>query len=155
VVYTPEQAGVVETIIGEEMDEQVAWQNTLVRSKQEAELTDTTFPEFNMAVANYYLGNYEQSIADYESVASALPRRMLWYQLEPILAMQKLGQYDKIMTLSERILNGGNRAFSELYQVRGEVYLARGNRDAARAEFEKAVEYNVNYQPARDALLPL
>jgi len=68
-----------------------------------------------MAVANYYLGNYEQSIIDYESVANSLPRRMLWYQLEPILAMQKLKQYDKILALSERILNGGNRAYSELY----------------------------------------
>ncbi len=155
VVYTPEQADLVKAIIGEEMDEATAWQNTLSRSEKEAQLTDTTYPEFNMAVANYYLGNYEQSITDYESVAQVLPRRMLWYQLEPILAMQKLKQYDKIMALSERILNGGNRAFSELYQIRGEIFLAQGNRDAARAEFEKAVQYNVNYQPAKDALANL
>lgn len=155
IVYTPDQKDLVEALIGDEMDEQLAWQNTLERSKRETELTDTTFPEFNKAVANYYLGNYEQSIEDYELVANNLPRRMLWYQLEPILAMQKLGQYDRIMTLSERILNGGNRAFSELYQIRGEIYLAQGNRDAAKREFETAVQYNINYQPAKDALVGL
>lgn len=152
VVYTPEEAPLVEAIIGSEMDEKVAWENTLVRSQKEADLTDATFPAFNMAVANYHLGNYEETVRIYESIAGNLPRRMLWYQLEPIWAMQKLGQYEKILPLSERILNGGNRAYSELYQVRGEIFLAQGNLEAARAEFEKAVQYNVNYQPAKDAL---
>lgn len=152
VVYKPEEAALVEAIIADEMDEQVAWKNTLLRAEREAELTDSSFPEYNMAVANYYLGNYEESVAKYESVAGSLPKRMLWYQLEPIWAMQKLKQHDKILALSQRILDGGNKAFSELYLIRGEVYLAQGNKDAARAEFEKAVQYNVNYQPARDAL---
>lgn len=155
VVYTPEEADLVEAIIGSEIDEELAWENTLTRAKEESTLTDTTFPEFNMSVANYYLGNFEESVRNFESIQSTLPRRMLWYQLEPILAMQELGQYDKIFAISERILNGGNRAFSELYQIRGEVYLAQGNVDAARAEFEKAVHYNVNYQPAKNALLNL
>jgi len=152
VVYTSEQANLVEAIIGEEMDEQVAWKNTLKRAQMEADLTDNTFPEFNMSVSNYYLGNYKQSVADYEAVADRLPRRMLWYQLEPVLSMQKLREYEKILSLSQRILEGGNRAYSELYQIRGEVYLAQGNKDAARAEFEKAVQYNINYQPAKAAL---
>lgn len=52
-------------------------------------------------------------------------------------------------------LNGGNRAFSELYQIRGECFLALGEKEKARVEFEKAVHYNVNYQPAKEALLKL
>lgn len=155
IVYTPEEEALVEAIIGSEMDENLAWQNTLSRSEKEADLTDATFPEFNMAVANYYLGNYEETVKYFEAVENRLTKRMLWYQLEPILAYQKLGRDDRIFSISERILNGGNRAYSELYQIRGEVYLAKGNREAARAEFEKAVQYNVNYQPARDALSAL
>lgn len=155
IVYTPEQAGLVKAIVGPEMDENLAWQNTLEKSKKESELTGSAFPEFNMAVANYYLGNYEETVKLYEFVSKNLPRRMLWYQLEPILAYQKLGQHDKVFEISERILNGGNMAFSELYQIRGEIYLAQGNKDTARAEFEKAVKYNVNYEPAKAALASL
>jgi hypothetical protein len=156
VVYTPEQGDLVEAIIGQEMDEKTAWQDLLTRSDSESKLTpDSVYPIFNKSVANYYLEKYSESVSDYESVASRLPRRMLWYQLEPILAMQELMQYEKVLSLSERILNGGNRAFSELYQIRGEIYQAQGNVGAARAEFEKAVQYNINYEPAKAALSDL
>jgi predicted negative regulator of RcsB-dependent stress response len=49
-------------------------------------------------------------------------------------------------------LDGGNRAFSELYQIRGEVFLAQGQRERAKEEFEKALLYNRNYKPAKEAL---
>jgi predicted negative regulator of RcsB-dependent stress response len=38
------------------------------------------------------------------------------------------------------------------YQIRGEIFLKQNNAQAAKAEFEKAVLYNRNYQPAKDAL---
>jgi predicted negative regulator of RcsB-dependent stress response len=44
------------------------------------------------------------------------------------------------------------RAFSELYQIRGEIYLEKGNKEAARREFELALKYNKNFQPAKTAL---
>lgn len=155
IVYTPEQALLVETLIGTEMEERVAWQNTLTRSEKEKSLTQSPFPAFNIAVSNYYLGEYGKTIQAFEEVEANLPMRMLWYQLEPILAYQKLGHYDRVFSISERILSGGNRAYSELYQIRGEIYASQGNKSAARAEFEKAIQYNVNYQPAKAALTSL
>lgn len=51
-----------------------------------------------------------------------------------------------------RILRGGNKAFSELYQIRGEVHLEKGNHTAAKHGFELALKYNENFEPARQAL---
>ena len=110
------------------------------------------YPYFNIASAIYYLGNYEQTVENYEKVATLLPSRMLWYQLEPIQAYLQTSDDATVFSLTDRILNTGNMAYSELYQMRGEIYQKQGNTAAARSEFEKAVFYNENYQPAKDAL---
>jgi len=153
IVYTPNQAGLVEAIIGEEIQEGVDWQNALARAKKEAELDpENIYPLFNMSTSYYHLGDYQNSVSSFESVESRLPRRMLWYQIEPIRAYRQLGNYGRVFQITENVLANGNRAYSELYQVRGEIYLSQGNVEAARAEFEKALFYNENFEEAKFAL---
>jgi tetratricopeptide (TPR) repeat protein len=77
---------------------------------------------------------------------------MLWYQIEPILAYKELGNYDKVFTITENILENGNRAFSELYLIRGDIYLEQGNLEAAKDQYEKAVFYNKNLVEAKEKL---
>ena len=152
-VYTPQQAELVEAIIGLEMDENVSWQNALTRAQNEIELDPINpYPHFNAATAHYHLGNYQSSVEEFEKVRNDLPGRMLWYQIEPILAYRELGNYDRVFEIINNILENGNRAFSELYLIRGEIFLAQGRTEDARSEFEKALLYNENYQAAKDAL---
>jgi len=153
IVYKPEQKSLVEAIIGSEVDESITWQNALDRAVKESQLTpDNVYPWFNMSVAYYHLSDYENSIATFEKVESKLPRRMLWYEIGPILAYQKLGMNDRVFQIITNILENGNRAYSELYQIRGEIYLTQGNRELARKEFEQAVFYNSNFEKAKEAL---
>jgi uncharacterized protein YvpB len=153
IVYTPDQKDLVEAIIGEELDENLAWENSLVRARKEADLdTESVYPWFNISRAYFHLGDYQKSVEAFEKVEGRLPRRMLWYEIEPILAYQKLGNYDRVFQITDKVLNGGNRAYSELYQIRGEIYLAQGKKEEARREFELAVQYNKNFQPAHEAL---
>jgi tetratricopeptide (TPR) repeat protein len=153
VVYPSDKSDLVETIIAEEFNETTAWENSLKRAQKEGELdSENVYPVFNQSVAYYRLGNYQASVDAFEKVEGKLPRRMLWYQIEPILAYQKLGEYDRVFGIIDNILNNGNRAFSELYQIKGEIYFDQGEVDAARNEFEKALQYNENYQPAKDGL---
>jgi len=153
VVYTSDQADLVEAIIGDEMEENVDWENALARAQKENELDpENVYPYFNMSTSYYHLGDYEESVRIFELIQSRLPRRMLWYQIEPILSYEKLGYHDKVFEITQNILDNGNRAFSELYQLRGEIYLKQGNTDAARPEFEKALLYNKNYVPAQNSL---
>ena len=153
IVYTPEQKDLVEAIMGEESDEKIAWQNALTRAEKEAELDpENVYTFFNISTSNYHLGEFQKSVEAYERVEAKLPRRMLWYQIEPIQAYKDLGNYQRAFQIADNILGSGNRAFSELYQLKGEIYLAQGDKDKARQEFELAVQYNQNFEPAKSSL---
>jgi tetratricopeptide (TPR) repeat protein len=153
IVYTPDKADLVSAIIAEEMDEKIAWENSLVRGRKEAELVpDNVYPVFNTTTAYYHLGQFKNSIEAFEKVESQLPRRMLWYQIEPIQAYIELGDYERAFQISDNILANGNRAFSELYQLRGEYYLSIGEDIAAKEQFELAFLYNENFEPAKISL---
>lgn len=153
IVFTPAQKDLVEAIIGEELEEKVIWQNALTRAQKEAELDgENVYPVFNMATSYFHLGEYQKSVNAFEKVESRIPRRMLWYQIEPILAYKELGNYGRVFQISEGVLTNGNRAYSELYQIRGEIYLAQGDKDKAKQQFELAIEYNQNFEPAKASL---
>ncbi len=152
-VYPKEKEATVRAILGEEINEQNSWKNTEQRAREELnEDPSDGYAMFNIAVANYYLGNYKIAVHYYEKSQKYLPARMLWYQLEPILAYQKLKRYDTVLNLIDSILEKGNLAYSELYFIRGQIYLEQGKTDEARLELEKAIYYNKNFQRAKDLL---
>ena len=153
IVYTQEQKDLVSAIIGEEMDENVAWGNALTKAKKELELDpENVYPYFNMSTSYYHLGNFNKSVEEFEQVESQIPRRMLWYQIEPIQAYKELGNYARVFQITDNILANGNRAFSELYQLRGEINIAQGKKEKAREQFELAILYNQNFEPAKLSL---
>ena len=115
----------------------------------------SVYDRFNLSVANYYLEDYEGAVEAYEAISARLPFRMLWYQIEPIIAYNKLGEEEKGLEITSTILNNHNRAFSELYQLRGRIYMERGDLGTARGEFEKALYYNKNYRLEEDELTVL
>ena len=146
VIVRPEQKSTAETIIGENLNDTVAWSNAIEISNKELSADpDNYYAIFNMSTAYYHLGMYDKAIEAYVSVADKLPFRMLWYQIDPILAYQKTGQYDKVFEITDQLIQNGNRAFSEAYQIRAEVYEAQGKSNEASVEFEKVYQYNKNF----------
>lgn len=145
VIVPKDKKELAEEILGRAVDEKYSWEKSKSTSQQQlTKDPNNVYAAFNLSVAEYYLGNYQASIDAYESVQSKLPMRMLWYQIEPILAYQKLNRYEKVFQITDQILNNHNRAFSELYIIRGEIYRDQGNETAANDEFEKAKFYNKN-----------
>lgn len=155
-VYPAEKEPVVKAILGQSLEEKFAWNQALDRAGKESQLDpESIIPRFNLSVAYYHLGEYEKSVAEFERIESRLTKRALWYQIEPILAYRELKNYDRVFALSNQLFGNGNRAFSELYQLRGEIYLEKGNKEAARKEFELALKYHQGFRPAIDALSKL
>ena len=142
VLVPNDKLAIAQAILGGDLDEAVAWQKA----------ADSAPGGLNKSVAYYHLGDYESSVREFEAVENSLPTRALWYQLEPIQAYYQLKNYDRVFAITDQILNNGNRANSELYLIRGQIYEDQGNRDAARSEYEKAVFYNVNLEEAKAAL---
>lgn len=153
VVYPKEKQGVVDAILAEEKDELTAWRNALKRAEKELrDNPDSYYSLFNLSTASYYAGDYQKSVDMYEKAKPKLPSKMLWYQIEPVQAYAKLERHEKVFGLTDQILQNGNLAYSELYQIRGEVYFAQGKKDEAKKEFEKAMYYNKNFTKAKEYL---
>ena len=153
VVVPPEKKQLVESILGDAVDERVAWEQARSEAQQAQKAQpESPYPLFNEAIASYHLGDYRTTVALYEQVAGRLPANILWYQIEPIAAYAKLGDRAQVFAMSDAILNGGNRAYSELYVLRGQMYEQEGNIEAARAEYELAAYYNQNLQSAHEAI---
>lgn len=153
VLVPPEKKNEVEEVLGEEIDATIAWQNAKEKSQQIlADNHEDTTARFNLSVAEYHLGNYKESVTQYETVKDQLPFRTLWYQSEPIRAYYELGDYETVFSITDNILSNQNRAYSELYIIRGDSYKNLNNLEAAKKEYEKAIYYNENLQTAKDRL---
>lgn len=153
VLVPKEKRGLAEQIPGKNTDEKTAWQNAVKNSQNElVNNPNDIYARFNLSVAYYNIGNYVGSTREFERVEDLLPFRTLWYQIEPILAYYELRNYDRVFQITDRVLNNYNRAFSEPYIIRGQIYLKQGDKEAARNEFEKAVLYNSNLKETKDPL---
>lgn len=145
VLAPPEKQKAAESILGEDRNARVAWQNALQTAKKELSAqSGNRNAAFNTSVALYYLGSYAAAVTAFETVEARLPMRTLWYQIEPIQAYFETGDYERVFRLTDRIFNDNNRGFSELYVLRGKSYAAQGDAPHAQQEFEKAVFYNKN-----------
>lgn len=156
VLIPQEKKEIAEKILGDNVDQKTAWRNAVKFSEEK--LTNNPndiFSRFNLSVALYNSGNYQRSVEEFEKVENLLPFRTLWYQIEPIEAYYALGNYNRVFEITDKILNYHNRAFSELYILRGKSYQKLGNLEAARSEFEKAVLYNTNLKKAQELLSSL
>lgn len=153
VIVNPQQKEIVESILGEELDEKIAWQNAYARMGAERD-SDPSNWHLTFAISRifYYLGDYKNSIQEFNKVENQLSFRTLWYQIEPIRAMYENGDYDRVLSITDKILSNQNRTFSELYIIRGDIYKNRGENDLARSEYEKAVFYNENMKEAKTRL---
>lgn len=146
VLVPPEKQLLAEKILGQDVDAQISWEKAAANARKQLEEDPSDiYARFNLSVALYNSGDNQQAIAEFEVVEDKLSFRTLWYQIEPILAYEALGHDDRVITITDKILNNGNRAFSELYAMRGNIYQKQGDDKAAKVEFAKALMYNKNY----------
>ncbi|OGC48906.1 hypothetical protein A3A69_02085 [candidate division WWE3 bacterium RIFCSPLOWO2_01_FULL_37_15] len=153
VLVPKDKVGIAEAILGDNKEESKAWKNAVdILAKFLEKNPDDVLARFSLSISYYYKGEYKKSIEHFEMVQNKLSKRALWYQIEPIQAYFEMENYNKVMEMSDNILNNGNRAFSELYMLRGRIYLIKGDLKNAKTEFEKAVYYNKNMEEAQEAL---
>lgn len=145
VIVDDSKKDLVEQILGEDVDTTTAWSNAKIRIQNEL----TNDPEnihlrFALSRIYYYLNDYKSSVNEFNAVESRLSFRTLWYQIEPIKSLYMDGEYDRVLSLTDKILNNQNRAFSELYVIRAQIFEKQGNSIREQQEREKATLYNKN-----------
>lgn len=153
VMVPKDKVEIANAILEEDANEKNAWEKAARNAREQLESNPNDInARLNLSVALYETGDFKGSTEEFEKVENKLSFRALWYQIEPIQAYYELGNYNRVFQITDKILNNQNRAFSELYLIRGEIYKKQGNIPAAKNEFEKAVLYNKNLKTAKDAL---
>lgn len=160
VVYTPDKADEVASILGEEMfDDLKMWQYVATLAESETQANpDDAMAWFNMGTAFTRIAGLTGDQNFYQGGAQAydkareigLPPRMLWYQFQPYLAYWKVGRYQDVLDLANATLDTqGGRNVEETYWYMGHVLLEMGRVTEARQAYESALAVNENFYPAQ------
>ncbi|MGQ9501036.1 MAG: C39 family peptidase [Anaerolineae bacterium] len=152
-IFTEEQAPVVASILGEEMDGHVMWERALTRAQTEvANRPDDPFAHFNLGSALVALGEYEQAAAAFDRARIiGLPWRMLWYQFAPFRAYYETGRYAELLALADATIATAGE-IEEVYYYKGLGLAALGRQGEARQNWQRALALNPNYGEAAAAL---
>lgn len=150
-LYRPEQEGVVRTIIGSQMNDEVMWAQGLARTQAEVTAEpDNAYLWFNLGTNLTELGQYESAALAFDKARElGLPARMLWYQFGPYEAYYQLGRYDEVIALTSLTLDR-RPYFEESFYYRGLAYRALGRTAEAETDFANAVRFNPNNRLAEN-----
>lgn len=164
VVYPPERAADVQSILGPQMDAQFNFQYAADLALQETTTQtgrEQFFAWFNRGTNLVYLQDYAGAAQAYDmafSLYAALPLeerpwRLLWYRDEPYAAYYYTGRYQDVINLAESTLvNVDKPVLEETYYWRGMAKESLGDQAGAIEDFQRAYNLNPNSTPAGSQL---
>jgi tetratricopeptide (TPR) repeat protein len=164
VVYAPERWEQLAEVLGADLDDTAMYERALETARAEvlampgdcvayAECTDwVTFSWFSIGSSLTSLGRHAEAAMAYDQARQlGLHYRMLWYQFGPYESYHAVGRYDDVISLADATLVTADN-LEESYYWRGLARLGKGDIDAARADFQRALHYHENWPPAAVAL---
>jgi len=155
-IYRHDQEEKVKKILGENWDSKKMYEGAVKKAEEEIAKNDRDMHAyFNLGTSYYGLGEYERAFEAFEkSKAIGWPRRMLWYQIQPVQTLVELGKYQEALTTADIGL-WANDSFSELHVEKARAYIGLNDKQKAREEIQKALQYAPNLQSAKDLLTTL
>lgn len=152
VVHRPDQEAAVASIVGDNWDTQVMYQNAFQTAQLEANFNrNDPYSWFNMGSSLTNLSRYEEAVQAFDKARElGLPWRFLWYQFEPFEAYYTVGRYDDVITLADAVLE--KKATEEAFYWKGLALAAQGEERLARSYLVLARDFNPKFTPAQSAL---
>jgi tetratricopeptide (TPR) repeat protein len=152
-VYLPHQEELVQSILGPHWDVAHNRQHALDISTAQTEADpDDGFAWFNVGTNLVYFERYYEAAQAYDTARSLeLPQRMLRYQFGPFFAYFHTFRNEELLALTEHALKV-TRNSEEALLWRGWAHFRMGNRAAALADFNAALEANPNHLDAQYAI---
>ncbi len=151
-VYRPQQEALVAAILGDDWDEETNHRLALAQAQEETQTLGDGYAFFNLGDEYLALGDPAGAVAAYDKAfAFEFPDHFLWYQFGPLEALNQVGDYQRVLAMSEQVIAQAGE-LEEVRLQRGLAYLGLGDATAARAEIEKALTANPHYDRAIAAL---
>lgn len=155
-VYLPANEELLKSIIGDSWDERVMFQKAADKARGEIVQNESDmYAWFNLGTSLYSLGEYSQAKDAFEKSRSlGWPKRMLWYQIQPVQAYNSLKEYNKALEMADIAL-WSNDSFAEAHLEKAIAHKGLGNTQKAREEANKALFYSPNFKTAQDFVASL
>ena len=156
-VYKEGSEDLLKSIVGESWDPEKMYQKTANMARDEISKNENDlYAWFNLGSSLYHLGDYENAKSAFEKSKSiGWPKRMLWYQIEPIQTYNALHEYHKAIEMADIALWGNNDSFAEAHLEKAIAYKGLNDKEKAKQEVEKALYYYPNFKKAQDFLASL
>jgi len=155
-VYKAGSEDLLKAIVGSSWDAKVMYQKTAQTARDEiAKDGGDMYAWFNLGTSLYSLKDYAGAKQAFErSRTIDWPRRMLWYQIQPIQTYNALKEYQKAIELADIAL-ASNDSFAEAHLEKAIAYKGLGDIGRAREEANRTLFFYPNYKPALDFLASL
>lgn len=155
IVWLPEQRDRVAAAMGSDWDEAAMWRRALAEAEAWAAASPgEAWAQFALGEARSQQQDHAGAVAAFDrAVAIGLPFRAFWYQFGYYSSLFETGAFDRIIALADQTLapmKGENLEESQYWK--GRALRGLGREEEARASFERALEFNPLYGPAREAL---
>jgi tetratricopeptide (TPR) repeat protein len=152
-LYRPDQADLVQSLLGEDWDVDVNRGNALeLAQSQTASDPKDAYAWFNLGSNLVYFERYNEAARAYDTARQAgLPQRMLRYQFGPFFAYFFSNRDEDLLAVTEYALQRTPNS-EEALLWRGWGRYRAGENQKAVEDFQLALEYNPFYQDARYAL---
>lgn len=155
-LYTPGSEALLRAIVGEVWEPEVMYTQAAEKARSEiAKNESDMYAWFNLGTNLYALGNYIEAKQAFEkSRAIGWPKRMLWYQIQPIQTYNELKLYDKAHEYADLAL-WSNDSFAEAHLEKAIAYKGQENREKALEEVNRALFFAPDLVSAKDFLAGL
>ncbi len=152
IVFPQDQADIVSSIIGENIDDTVMYESLAATARAEIDANpNDAVAYFNLGQAITRLGRYEEAVIAFDQARIlGLHWRRVWYQFTPFEAYYAVGRYQDVLDLTQATIKSAG-GLEEAYYYQGLSLHATGQQGAEQA-FQNAIAYNANFTPAHEAL---
>jgi tetratricopeptide (TPR) repeat protein len=156
VFYRPEQADKVKAIIGADWDDKTMYTHAVAQARREIAQNDQDFyAQFNLGTSLYGLSQFAEAAQAFAAAKQlGWPKRMLWYQIQPVQTLNELGKYNDALQMANQALTG-NETFAEMHLEKARAHKGLGQTNQARLEAQAATGYAPDFQPAWEFLRTL
>jgi tetratricopeptide (TPR) repeat protein len=156
VLYEPEREQQLLSLLGHRADPISAAQGALEVARQQASANpNDNWAWFNLGSSYSMLGDHERAAQGFDQAfLLGMPWRTLWYRFEPYTTYFALGRYDDILAHAQAT-ESTTVYVEETFFYRGAVLAAQGDTQGAINQFNRALSYNANFQPAQVAIQSL
>jgi tetratricopeptide (TPR) repeat protein len=151
-VYRIEQEALVAQILGDDWDEEMNHRRALAQAQAETQTFADGYAFFNLGDEYLAMGDPEGAMTAYDKAFTfEFPDHFLWYQFGPLEALNQVGAHQRVLDITDPLLAHAGE-LEEARLQRGLAYLGIGDPVAARAEIEKALMANSDFEKAISAL---